>query len=161
MAANNVSLDELTVVLQWLINQRADSVNSRFCVFRIAFDSPEYLGATFGASDAMRRLKQFGRVLTSTVRSSDLIARDVSAFWILMPESDVGVVQSRLRALASQVQEFSLDVVPCSIGAFVFPAKYAEVSSSRELLDRLAALPHIHEFGPHPTEFQLSWASRR
>jgi hypothetical protein len=158
MSANSVSVEQLAIVLDWLIRQRPDSPGSRFCLFRIAFDHPQFLGRTFGASDAMRRLKQFGAVLASTVRRTDLLARDLSVFWILMPDCNTEAVHARLRDIVAQVEALGLDVVPCSIGTFVFPPGQAGVADARALLERLASEPGVQEFGPAPSEFQLSLA---
>lgn len=145
---NYVSFDQLIVVLDWLRNQRPDSAFSHFGLFRIAFENPQVLGSTFGASEAMRRLNQFGSMLSSTVRHTDLVARDLSVFWILTPECDAVIVSGRLREIVSKVEEIGLDVVQCSVGAHVFPIEHANESSARVLLGRLAILPPTYKFEP-------------
>lgn len=135
------------VVLGWLMNQRPDSAYSRFCLFRIAFENPQRLGSTFGAAEAMRRLNQFGTLLASTVRHTDLVARELSVFWTLTPECNAEIVSSRLSEIVMKVEEMGLDVVPCTVGAHVFPLEHAELSSARVLLDHLAGLPADHRFG--------------
>jgi len=145
---NYVSFDQLIVVLDWLRNQRPDSAFSHFGLFRIAFENPQILGSTFGASEAMRRLNQFGTKLSSTVRNTDLVARDLSVFWILTPECDAEIVSGRLREIVIKVEEIGLDVVQCSVGAHVFPLEHANESSARVLLARLASLPATYKFEP-------------
>ena len=148
MNTNYVSFDQLMVVLDWLRSQRTDSAYARFCLFRIAFENPQMLGSTFGAADAMRRLNQFGTMLASTVRHADLVARDLSMFWILTPECDSEIVSGRLREIVSKVEEIGLDVVQCSVGAHVFPIEHANESSTRVMLGRLASLPAAYKFEP-------------
>ena len=148
MGANCTSIEQFMVVLDWLIRQRPDSAYSRFCLFRIAFENPQTLGSTFGAADAMRRLNQFGTLLASTVRHTDLVARELSVFWTLTPECNSEIVRSRLDEIVMKVEELGLDVVPCSVGAHVLPLEYAEISGARVLLDHLASLPAHHRFGP-------------
>ena len=148
MNTNYVSIDQLIVVLEWLRNQRPDSAYSHFGLFRIAFDNPQMLGSTFGAADAMRRLNQFGTLLASTVRNTDLVARDLSVFWILTPECDSEIVSGRLREIVIKVEEIGLDVVQCSVGAHVFPLEHAKEANARVLLKRLAGLPAAYKFEP-------------
>jgi hypothetical protein len=148
MNTNYASFDQLIVILDWLRNQRPDSAYSRFGLFRIAFENPQILGRTFGAADAMRRLNQFGTILASTVRRTDLVARDLSVFWILTPECNSEIMSGRLREIVIKVEEIGLDVVQCSIGAHVFPLERADESSTRALLERLASLPAAYKFEP-------------
>jgi hypothetical protein len=147
MTARVTSLEQFMVVLDWLIRQRPDSAYSRFCLFRIAFENPQLLGSTFGAADAMRRLNQFGTLLASTVRHTDLVARELSVFWTLTPECNSECVRSRLSEIVLKVEELGLDVVPCAVGAHVFPLERTEAPSARVLLDHLAGLPASHRFG--------------
>ena len=148
MGANCTSIEQFMVVLDWLIRQRPDSAYSRFCLFRIAFDDPQTLGQTFGASDAMRRLNQFGTLLANTVRRTDLVARDLSVFWILTPECNSEIMGCRISEILIKVEEIGLDVVKCTVDAHVFPIENADVSSARVLLDSLASLPAVYKFEP-------------
>lgn len=148
MNIDYASFERLIAVLDWLRNQRPDSAYSRFGLFRIAFEDPQILGSIFGASDAMRRLNQFGTILASTVRHTDLVARDLSVFWILTPECDSEIVGGRLREIVIKVKEIGLDVVQCSVGAYIFPLEHANESSARVLLERLASLPASYKFEP-------------
>ncbi len=148
MNTNYVSFDQLIVILDWLRSQRSDSAFSRFGLFRIGFENPQILGSTFGASEAMRRLNQFGTIVASTVRHTDLVARDLSMFWILTPECDSEIVSGRLREIVIKVEEIGLDVVQCSVGAHVFPLDHSGESNARVLLGRLASLPAAYKFEP-------------
>jgi len=148
MSTNYASFDQLIAILDWLRSQRPDSAYSRFCLFRIAFANPQVLGRTFGAPDAMHRLNRFGTMLASTVRGTDLVARDLSVFWILTPECNSDIVSGRLREIVVKVEEFELDVVQCSVGAHVFPLEHAKESNTRALLERLAKLPAAYKFEP-------------
>ena len=150
MSSNLASFEQFVVVLDWLINQRPDSAYSRFCLFRIAFENPQILGSTFGASDAMRRLNQFGTMLASTVRRTDLVARDLSVFWILTPECNSEIVGGRLSEIVVKVEEIGLDVVNCTVDAHVFPHENADLSSARLLLQSLASLPAAYRFEAGP-----------
>jgi len=149
MSARYVSFEELSPVLEWLACQRPESVFAHFSLFRISFDNPQVLGSTFGAADAMRRLNQFGCKLAQTVRITDMVARDLSAFWILTPECNADMVGSRLSDIVSDVQNFGLDVVGCSVGAYLFQLKDADLpgnSGARKIIDRLQAMPPHFKF---------------
>lgn len=148
MGASSTSLEQFMAVVDWVMNQRSESAYARFCLFRIVFENPQTLGSTFGAAEAMRRLNQFGTLLASAVRHTDLVARDRSVFWTLTPECNAAILCSRLNDIVAKVEELGLDVVPCSVGAHVFPLEYAEISNARMLLDHLASLPPDHRFAP-------------
>ena len=148
MNTNYASFDRLIVILDWLRNQRADSAHSRFDLFRVAFENPQILGRTFGAADALRRLNQFGTTLASTVRRSDLVARDLSVFWILTPECNTEILGGRLFQVVTKLEEVGLDVVQRSIGAHVFPLEHADKSSVRALLEYLGSLPAVYKLEP-------------
>ena len=146
MSAKYATMDQLVVVLDWVICQRPDSAYSRFGLFRIGFDNPEILGSTFGASDAMRRLNQFGKILAATVRRTDLVARDLSVFWILTPECNSEIMGCRIKEILIKIEEIGLDVVNCTVDAHVFPIENADMSGARMLLESLASLPASYRY---------------
>lgn len=150
MSAKYATIDQFVVVLDWVISQRPDSPYSRFALFRIAFDHPEILGSTFGAADAMRRLNQFGTLLAATVRRTDLVARDLSVFWILTPECNSEIMGCRISEILIKVEEIGLDVVNCTVDAHVFPLENADLSSARLLLKSLESLPAAYRFEAAP-----------
>ena len=121
MSARYVSFDEMGPVLDWLTGQRPDSVHAHFSMFRVGFENPQALGNQFGASDAMRRLNLFGNMLAATFRRTDMVTRDLTDFWILTPECNADIVGCRLCEVAGGVKDFGLDVVDCTVGAYLFP----------------------------------------
>jgi hypothetical protein len=161
MSTRYTSLEGLSPVIEWLVCQRPESAFARFSLFRVGFQNPQVLGNTFGASDAMRRLNQFGNMLASTVRHTDLVARDLTAFWILTPECNADMVGCRLCEIVNGVKQFGLDVVDCSVGAYLFPIKDVDLTgaTARQLLDRLhAAKPHFSFDPAH--DCAVSWMVR-
>lgn len=150
MSARYVSFEELSPVLEWLICQRPESVFAHFSLFRVGFENPQVLGSTFGAPDAMRRLNQFGNMLAATVRRADLVARDLAVFWILAPECNADKVGYRLCEIVNGVEEFGLDVVESSVGAYLFPLKDVNLAGAgtRKIIDRLQAMPPHFKFDP-------------
>lgn len=147
-SANYTSIDQLIAVLDWLLNQRADSAFSHFFLFRVGFEDPRVLGSTFGAADAMRRLNEFGAALAATVRRTDQVARALSEFWIAAPDCNPDMVCCRLCEIANKVEEFGLDVVECSVSAYKFPVTLPDVTDARTLLDRLKDVPATYCFDP-------------
>lgn len=146
--ANYASIDQLITVLDWLLNQRADSAFSRFFLFRVGFEDPLVLGNTFGAADAMRRLNEFGVKLAGTVRRTDLVARALSEFLIAAPDCNPDMVCCRLCEIANTVEEFGLGVVECSVSAYKFPVAIPDVTDARKLLGRLKDIPATFRFDP-------------
>jgi hypothetical protein len=161
MSARYVSFEELCPVLEWLVCQRPESVHAHFSLFRIGFENPDVLGSTFGAPDAMRRLNEFGSMLATTVRGGDLVARDLTAFWILTPECNADKVGCRLCEIVNGVQNFGLDVVDSSVGAYLFPLKDVNLAGAdtRKIIDRLQAMPPHFKFDP-AHDCAVSWMTR-
>ncbi len=161
MSARYVSFDEFSSVIEWLACQRDGSAFSHFGLFRVGFQNPQVLGSTFGASDAMRRLNQFGTMLATTVRRTDLVVRDLAVFWVLTPECNADMVGCRLCEIVNGVKEFGLDVVDCSIGAYLFPLKDADLSgaNARQVLDRLHGMQPHFDFDP-ANDCAVSWMAR-
>lgn len=148
MRANYCTLEELSAVLAWLMNQRSESPYSRFSLFRVQFEDPLALGSAFGAADAMCRLKEFGAILAATVRDTDLVARKLSEFWVLAAECDPHRLACRLCDLAVKIEEIGLDVVRCSIGAYVFPFAGLEAINPGRLFDELRSITPEFIFDP-------------
>jgi len=161
MSARYVTFDELTPVLEWLTCQRPESVHAHFSMFRVGFENPQVLGNSFGASDAMRRLNQFGGALAATVRRADLVARDLTDFWIVTPECNADMVGCRLCEIAGGVKDFGLDVVDCSVGAYLFPIKDVDMAgmAGRKVIDRMRTLPPHFKFDP-ARDCAVSWMAR-
>jgi hypothetical protein len=150
MSARYVTFEELSPVLEWLACQRPESRYAHFSLFRVGFDNPQALGNTFGASDAMRRLNQFGNMLAATVRRADLVARDLTVFWILTSECNAEMVGRRLCEIVNGVQNLGLEVVDSSVGAYLFPLKDVSLAGAgtRKIIDRLQAIPPHFKFNP-------------
>jgi hypothetical protein len=161
MSARYVTFAELTPVLDWLTCQRPESVHAHFGMFRVGFENPQVLGSAFGASDAMRRLNQFGSMLASTFRRTDMVARDLTDFWIVTPECNADIVGCRLCEIAGGVKDFGLDVVDCSVGAYLFPLKDVDLAGvgGRKVIDRLQTIPPHFNFEP-AHDCAVSWMIR-
>lgn len=161
MSARYVGFEELSSVLEWLTCQRHESVYAYFSLFRVGFENPHVLGSTFGAPDAMRRLNEFGNRLAATVRRADLVARDLTVFWILTPECNADAVGCRLCEIVNGVQNFGLDVVRSSVGAYLFPLKDVNLAGAgtRKIIARLQAMPPHFKFDP-AHDCAVSWMTR-
>lgn len=161
MGARYISFDALCPVLEWLTCQRPDSAYARFGLFRVGFENPQVLGSTFGASDAMRRLNEFGGMLAATVRGTDLVARDFTVFWILTPECNADMVACRLCEIVNGVHNFGLDVVDCSVSAYLFPLDAVNFvgAGTRRIIAHLEAMPPDFKFDP-AHECAVSWMTR-
>lgn len=161
MSARYVSIDEMTPVLEWLASQRPEAVHAHFSMFRVAFESPQVLGSSFGASDAMRRLNQFGNMLATTVRRTDLVARDLTDFWVIAPECNVDMVGCRLCEIANSVTDFGLDIVDCSVGVYLFPIRDVDFAGmgGRKVLQRLRTITPHFSFDP-ARDCAVTWIMR-
>jgi hypothetical protein len=68
------------------------------------------------------------------------------------------VVGRRLCEIVNGVQNFGLDVVDCSVGAYLFPLKDANlagVGGVRKIIDRLQAMPPHFKFDPAHEDWRV------
>ncbi len=143
MTARYVPIDEFISLVDWLIHQRGDPSHTGFCVCRVGFARPELIGVSFGAQDGMRRLNQFGMMLASTVRRSDVVSRKLSVFWVLASKCNTESFGNRLLGMIGNGGEFGLDIVDCSVSAHEYPdPEIGQASDGWQLLDAFERFSH-------------------
>lgn len=144
--------------LEWMLEvTKRYSDHFQFGLAYINFQNPKILGEAYGAQKASQKLDEISRTLRKAFRKTDLVARDVADFWILVPYSppDENLVdkikyivetasQSGLQVVERDISIFSLsrDIIKlcgnCSVPEFLAYVKKNHIALARKEV----ALPH-------------------
>lgn len=131
--------------LDWLhhvLIRHTDSLN--IALVRIAYGTDNVLGETYGAPEALRQLAELTYDLKKSFRSSDLVGRDGTDFWIIFPYTPFSDnVFEKLTSVLQKSTHDNLNIVDREIAIFELPTIYAQnrltVTDSVELLHFLRA----------------------
>lgn len=115
-------LDRFMVTLEWLMALEERYPNGiSFGLAHVCFHGREKLGLTYGARDAAQMLRELSNQLRTVFRKTDLIARDGTDFWILVPYTKPETVTNKLSTLIEVASENGLDVVDRDVAFFAQP----------------------------------------
>ena len=82
--------DKFLYTLEWLLEvSKRYSGSLQFGLAYIHYKDPHILGQTYGAKSASQKLDEVSHTLRKIFRKTDLVARDGSDFWILVPYTPV------------------------------------------------------------------------
>ncbi len=129
--------------LDWLhhvLIRHANSLN--IALVRIAYGTDNRLGETYGAPEALRQLAELTYDLKKSFRSSDLVGRDGTDFWIIFPYTPFSDnVHEKLKAVLQKSTHDNLNIVDREIAIFELPGIYEDkhiaVNDSVELIHYL------------------------
>ncbi len=119
MTEDLAALDRFTTVLEWLLAVRERRAElSSIVLIHVSFHDQQRLGDAYGASEAHHMLAALGDRLRQAFRKSDLVARDGSDFWILIPYEVPATVTERVAMLVDLAAQDGLDIVDRDIGFY-------------------------------------------
>lgn len=113
------SWGKLLYVLEWIIGvklRHADSMN--FSMAYISFDDMAMLGNRYGAMQAAQMLFELTHELDDTLRKTDIVARNGTDFWVLMPHIESDSVVPRVSKIIAIAAENGLNVINHDISIF-------------------------------------------
>ena len=115
-------LDRFMITLEWLmaLEERYPSGIS-FGLLHVCFHGREKLGQTYGARDAVHMLKNLADQLSQSFRRTDLVARNGTDFWILVPYTQPETVTQKVTTLVELASDNGLDVVDRDVAIFALP----------------------------------------
>ncbi len=116
------ALDRFLSTLDWLMAlHERNPAALHFGVVHVCFHNKHQLGATYGARDAVQMLSNLARQLRNSFRRTDLIARDGTDFWILVPYTEPETVTDKVRTLVEVASDNGLDIVDRDVAVFTMP----------------------------------------
>ncbi|MDP2143073.1 MAG: diguanylate cyclase [Gallionella sp.] len=112
--------EKFLFTLEWLlavINRHSGHFD--FALAHISYRNPTVLGESYGAAIASGKLDEFSHALRKAFRKTDLVARDGTDFWILVPYTPVNErLVDKIRYIADTASQCGLQIVDRDISIF-------------------------------------------
>ncbi len=144
--AENDTHEKFLFTLEWLLAvTRRYSGRLEFGLAHIDFENPRVLGDAYGAKQASHKLDEVLQLLRKAVRKTDLVARDGTDFWILLPHAaDEEKLVDRIREIVELTSQSGLQIVERDVSIFSFPKGVSELSPELNATQFLAHLKRNH-----------------
>lgn len=116
------ALERFMITLEWLmaLHERDPGV-LHFGLIHVCFHNKESLGQTYGARDASLMLTTLSQQLRQSFRKTDLVARNGTDFWILVPYTLPQTVTEKVTKLVELASDNGLDIVDRDVAVFTLP----------------------------------------
>ena len=134
--------EKFLFTLEWLLAvTKRHSSGLQFGIALIDYNNPKILGETYGAKQAAQKLDEISHSLRSSFRKSDLVARDGTDFWILVPfaPSEERLVD-KIRYIIDTASQGGLNIVKRDISIFLLPIDAADLDADSAALEFLKYL---------------------
>lgn len=116
------ALDRFMITLEWLMALQERHPDALQCgLLHVCFHNKESLGEAYGARDAAQMLSELAHQLRLAFRKTDLVARDGTDFWILVPYTSPETVTEKVTTLVELASDNGLDIVDRDVAIFTLP----------------------------------------
>lgn len=141
--------EKFLFALKWLlaVTERY-SGPLQFGLAHISYNNPKLLGETYGAQVASRQLDEVCLSLRKAFRKTDLVARDGTDFWIIVPFTDEKI-SDKIKYILESASLAGLQIVERDISFFSLPLGGLESSDELSAEDLLAYLKKNHSTLSH------------
>lgn len=130
-------------ILDWLLGlQERHPESLQFGLVHICFANKEALGSAYGANTASKLLVDLAHQLRLAFRKTDLVARILTDFWVLIPYTSPDTVISKVAKIVEIGASNGLQIVDRDISIFSLPNPdlvQTSFASASDFLDRLKA----------------------
>lgn len=131
--------------LEWLLallNRYSSSI--QFDLVHIELGSDHELGEAFGVQEAFKQLALLTTSLTNDFRKTDIITRNVTDYWIIVPyDSNREQIQTKIVDIFNASKHQDLNIINREISIFSLPLASSEtitnLTSAIEFLEYLKA----------------------
>lgn len=112
--------EKFLFTLEWLLAvTKRYSGHLQFGLAHINYKNPTLLGETYGAQKASQKLDEVSHSLRKAFRKTDLVARDGSNFWILVPYTPVTEqLADKVKYIIETASQGGLQIVERDISVF-------------------------------------------
>lgn len=109
--------------LEWLLAlMKRYSTPLHFGLVYIKFGNNHEIGEIFGINEAFKQLTSLTSSLTATFRKTDLITRDFTDFWVIVPyAADAEKINDKILSILQEAEHHCLNVVDREISIFELP----------------------------------------
>ena len=138
--------DRFLFTLDWLLAvTRRYSGHLRFGLVHISFANPAVLGETFGAQGAAMKLDEALSTLRTAFRRTDLVTRDGTDFWIVVPYTPTdGKLADKIREILAVASQTELTIVERDVSFFSLPFDTPELNPDCSAAEFLTYLKKNH-----------------
>jgi GGDEF domain-containing protein len=141
------ALEKFLFALDWSLACRARYPDHfQVGLVHIDYRNPERIGDAFGAKEGSLKLDEVAHALRRTFRKTDLVARNGTDFWILLPHvPTVDKVSEKIRYIVDTWSDEGLKIVERDISFFVFDNDLVRLAEDLAPLEILAYLKENHK----------------
>lgn len=117
------SHEKFLYTLEWLLAvTKRYSGQLQFGLVHINYDNPRILGETYGAKSASQKLDEALHTLRNAFRKADLVARNGTDIWILVPYvPDEEKLADKIKYIIDTASESGLEIVERDLSIFSLP----------------------------------------
>ena len=142
--ADTAAWERFLSVLDWVLAvQSRDSTNLRHSLVCISFHEQKVLGDAYGARDALQMVMDLAATLRKSMRKADLVARNGTDIWVLIPFVTPKSVMARVAQIVEIAAANGLDIVDRDLSVYGIPDTDAlatlSFDSAEEFLDVVAS----------------------
>jgi GGDEF domain-containing protein len=122
MKEDTAAWEKFLYVLEWVLAvQMRYASNLRHSLVCISFHDQKKLGDAYGAKDALQMLVDLAKQLRHSLRKTDLVARNGTAIWVMIPFVTPESVLSKVSQIVEIASANGLDIVDRDISIFSIP----------------------------------------
>lgn len=122
MKEDTAAWEKFLYVLEWVLAVQARyASNLRHSLVCISFHDQKKLGDAYGAKDALQMLIDLARQLRTSLRKTDLVARNGTAIWVMIPFVTPESVLSKVSQIVEIAAANGLDIVDRDISIYSIP----------------------------------------
>lgn len=122
MKEDTAAWEKFLYVLEWVLAVQARYAgNLRHGLVCISFRDQKKLGDTYGAKDALQMLIDLAKKLRQSMRKTDLVARNGTAIWVMIPFVTPESVLSKVSQIVEIAATNGLDIVDRDISIYSIP----------------------------------------
>lgn len=122
MNEDTAAWDKFLYVLDWVLAVQSRYVtNLHHSLIRISFHEHQKLGNAYGAKVALQMLIDLAKHLRTSLRKADLVARDGTSIWVLIPFVTNEAVLAKVAQIIGIAADNGLDIVDRDLSIFPIP----------------------------------------
>ncbi|HCI12964.1 MAG TPA: diguanylate cyclase [Gallionellaceae bacterium] len=118
----------------------------QFGLVHIAHGNGNEIGETYGAQEALKQLVAVTDALRNAFRKTDLVARDGSDFWVIIPYTPATEkIFDKVANILQDAVHDGLHIVEREISIFSLPMPLTELGNDPNKLTAIEFLSHLKE----------------
>jgi hypothetical protein len=122
MNEDTAAWEKFLYVLEWVLAlQMRYANNLRYSLVCISFHNQRALGDAYGARDAVQMLVELAGKLRGSLRKTDLVARNGTDIWLMIPFVTPESVLSKVGQIVELAAANGLDIVDRDISIYSVP----------------------------------------